>query len=184
MKKLLLIFLLIAGSVYSQNYELYTGSAISIDKEITNPGYLIGANFIIKTNQNREYLNNLILGFETSGMIGNKISIFQESIEPIKSDCNCTTENIGFENTNYNYRKEIFGYSLNIGVEINKRWYIISGFTNYDHILFINGIKTIKYRTNRMDISLKYFIKTKNSFITSTIKYNPESISLGIGYSR
>jgi len=183
MKKLLLA-LLITGSVYSQNYELYTGSVLSEDKSV---GYLIGVNFIIKTNQNREYLNDILLGVEHSAyMSGNKtIGINKETVS---NDCNCTSEDLNFggEKT---IKKETRAVSLNFGVSICetcwlKQLYLISGVTNYQHITLVDGNKASEYRTMQIDAGLKYFIKIKNSFVTVTSKFNPETVSFALGFSK
>jgi len=182
MKKLLLA-LLITGSVYSQNYELYTGSVLSEDK---NTGYLIGLNFIIKTDQNREYLNDLLLGAEHSNyMSGNRI---YKTDTPITADCNCETENLNFggEKT---LKTETRAVSLNFGVSICKTcWlkqlYLLSGVTNYQNLTFINNSKVSEARVTHIDAGLKYFIKIKKNFITTTFKFNPQTISVAFGYGR
>lgn len=183
MKKLL-IALLITGSVYGQNYELYTGSVLSEDKSV---GYLIGVNFIIKTDQNREYLNDLLLGFEHSAyMSGTKITGINK--ETVSNGCNCTSEALDFRGEK-NIKKETRAVSLNFGVNICKTcWlkqlYLISGVTNYQHITVINENKASEYRTVQIDAGAKYFWKTKKSFLTTTFKFNPETVSFGLGYSR
>lgn len=183
MKKLLLA-LLITGSVYSQNYELYTGSVLSEDKSV---GYLIGVNFIIKTDQSREYLNDLLLGFEHSAyMSGNKTTILDK--ETISNDCNCISEDLDFSGQK-TIKRETRAVSLNFGVSICKtcwlkRMYLITGVTNYQHITLIDRNKASEYRTVQIDSGLKYFIKIQNSFITITSKFNPETVSFGLGYSR
>lgn len=183
MKKLLLA-LLITGSVYSQNYELYTGSVLSEDKSV---GYLIGLNFIIKTDQKREYLNDLLLGFEHSAYMSG-IKTIVSNKETVSNDCNCTSENLdfGWQKT---VKKETRAVSLNFGVNICKtcwlkRVYLITGVTNYQHITLIDGNKALEYRITHIDAGVKYFIKVKNNFITITSKFNPETVSFGLGYSR
>lgn len=183
MKKLLLA-LLITGSTYAQNYEVYVGSVLSEDKSV---GYLIGANFIIKTDQNREYLNDLLLGVEYSGyMSGNKTNTIDK--ETVSTDCNCTSEDLDFGGQRM-IKKETRAVSLNFGVNICKtcwlkRMYLITGVTNYQHITLIDGNKASEYRTMQIDSGLKYFIKVKNSFITVTSKFNPETVSFALGFAR
>ncbi len=183
MKKLLLA-LLITGSVYSQNYELYTGSVLSEDKSV---GYLIGANFIIKTDQKREYLNDILLGIEHSAyMSGNKTTVSNK--ENVSADCNCTSEDFNFAGKEV-IKKETRAVSLNFGVSICKTcWlkqlYLISGVTNYQHIILINGNKASEFRTTQIDAGAKYFWKIDKSFLTTTFKFNPETVSFGVGYSR
>jgi len=183
MKKLLLA-LLITGSVYSQNYELYTGSVLSEDKSM---GYLIGVNFIIKTDQKREYLNDLLLGFEHSAYMSGTKTIGIDK-ETVSNDCNCISEDLDFggEKT---IKKETRAVSLNFGVSVCKtcwlkRVYLISGVTNYQHIIVINGNKALEYRTMQIDAGLKYFIKVKNSFVTITSKFNPKTVSFAVGFSK
>lgn len=184
MKKLI-IALLITGSVYGQNYELYTGSVISEDKSV---GYLIGGNFIIKTNQNREYLNNLLFGGEHSAyMSGNKILKTEINTESLK-DCNCedTNLNFGAEKT---VKKETRAISLNFGVNVCdtcwlKQLYLLSGVTNYQNITLINNNKESEYRVTHIDFGLKYFLKIDNNFLTLTTKFNPQTMSFALGYSR
>ena len=181
MKKLLLI-LLITSSMYSQNYELYSGAVISEDKDM-EIGYMIGANFIIKTNQERQYLNHLLFGAEHSGLIsGNMISTFVNENDA-KFDCNCEQDNLDL-NSQYSIKKMTRGVSLIFGVEIAKRWYLLTGITNYQHITKINNQKTSEYRTTYIDAGIKYYIKSKDWFFSPTFKFNPETISFGIGVSR
>jgi len=182
--KNLLLALLITGSVYSQNYELYTGSVLSEDKSV---GYLIGLNFIIKTDQNREYLNDILLGAEHSAyMSGNKTTISDK--ETLSTECNCEADDLKFgrEKT---LKTETRAVSLNFGVNICKTcWlkqlYLISGVTNYQHITLIDGNKASEYRTMQIDAGIKYFIKVKNSFVTITSKFNPETVSFAVGFSK
>ena len=182
MKKLLLIIFLITSSMYSQNYELYSGAVISEDKDM-EIGYMIGANFIIKTNQERQYLNHLLFGAEHSGLMsGNMISNFAAE-NGTEFNCNCEQNNLGF-NSQYSIKKMTRGVSLIFGVEIAKRWYLLTGITNYQHITKINNQKTSEYRTTYIDAGIKYYIKSKDWFFTPTFKFNPETISFGIGVSR
>lgn len=180
MKKLLAIVFLFTTSVYSQNYELYSGAVISENKEV---GYMIGTNFIIKTNQDRDYLNNLILGFEHSGFISSHFTQKVNAGNPEKLNCDCNQDNFNFNNQN-EVKNLTRGVSLTLGVEMTKRWYLLSGITNYQHITKINSQKTSEYRTTYIDAGIKYFIKSKNWFFTPTFKFNPETISFGIGVSR
>lgn len=185
MKKLLLVILLISSPVFSQNYELNTGVVINENKDM-NTGYFIGANFIIKTNQNRQYLNNIIFGFEHSAFMSNNIKYVYSSENDTKlKNCNCNTENLDFgNNQDFILKKEVRAVSLNFGIEIIKRWYLMTGVTNYQHITLIDNKKVNEYRTMQIDAGLKYFIKIKKSFIVPTFKFNPEIISFGIGYSQ
>lgn len=190
MKKLILLILLITTSVFSQNYDLNTGVSISQDK-VMNPGYFIGGNFIIKTNQNRKYLNNLILGFENSGFQSNNINYSSTTpnspnMDELKESCNCISnefDNINSGDINYNIKYRVRGTSINLGVELSNNWYFMSGVTNYKHMTLINGNEVSSYRNMFIDVGLKYFIKNKHWYFIPTIKYNPEVFSFGIGIS-
>lgn len=175
--------------MYSQDYDLNTGVAISQDK-MMNAGYFIGGNFIIKTNQNRRYLNNLILGFENSGFQSNTIKYSATSNiadkKIIQETCNCTLEdlgNINYKNIDYKVKYQVIAVSINLGVELEKRWYFMSGITSYNHITILNGNKTSSYREMFIDVGLKYFIKSQNWYFIPTVKYNPYVISFGLGIS-
>lgn len=185
MNKFLVAFLLMTASVYSQNYELYTGTVISEDKDM-HANYMIGANFIIKTNQNRKYLNNLLFGFEHSAfMSSNMRYTYGAGEEPVLvKDCNCDIENVGFDNSrDFTIKKEVRAVSLNFGVEVARRWYLITGVTNYQHIQKMNNEKVNEYRTMQIDAGVKYFIKTKHWFFSPMFKFNPETVSFGLGVS-
>ena len=185
MKKLLVVFLLISASVYSQNYELYTGSVISEDKDM-HANYMIGANFIIKTNQDRKYLNNLIFGFEHSAFMSSDLNYtHNENNEPVLvKDCNCDIDNIGFKNDkDFILKKEVRAVSLNFGVEIARRWYLMTGVTNYQHITKMDNEKVNEYRTMYIDAGIKYFFKTKHWYFSPMFKFNPETMSFGLGVS-
>lgn len=185
MKKILIIILLYTTSVFSQNYDLNTGIVVSEDKDM-NPGYFIGANFIIKTNQDRKYLNNLIFGFEHSGFMSNEIKYPHniQSEQTLNESCNCKSDNLPFDNTkDYTLKKMVRGVSLNFGVEVYKRWYLITGVTNYQYISLINGEKINEYRTMQIDAGIKYFIRSNKWYFIPTFKFNPETISFGLGVS-
>lgn len=185
MKKILIILLLITTSVFSQNYDLNTGIVVNEDKDM-NPGYFIGANFVIKTNQNRKYLNNLIFGFEHSAFMSNnmKYTYNTQTEQTLNDDCNCKSDNLLFGNTkDYTLKKMVRGVSINLGVEISKRWYIMTGVTNYQHISLINNEKVNEYRTMQIDAGIKYFIKSNKWYFIPTFKFNPEIISFGLGVS-
>lgn len=189
MRKLLLVILLISSPVFSQNYDLNTGVVINESKEM-NPGYFIGANFIIKTNQNRDYLNNLIFGFEHSAfMSNNKTVLISNNINPkseIIESCNCTGEyfpELNSGDVSYKYKKEVRAVSLNFGVEVFKRFYLMTGVTNFQHITLVDNKKVNEYRTMQIDAGVKYFIKSNDWFFIPTFKFNPEIISFGVGVS-
>lgn len=185
MKKVLILLLLLTTSVYAQNYEVYTGAVISEDRDMM-VGYELGANFIIKTNQDRKYLNNLLLGFSHQGFMSDnmKYKVLGNDLTETEVDCNCIAENIEFNNSSeYTLKKMVRAVTLNMGVEISNRWYLISGVTNLQHISLINGEKVSEYRTMQINAGVKYFIKTNRWMFSPTIMFNPETISFGVGIS-
>ncbi len=183
--KLLLLLLLMTLSVSAQNYELGTGIVISEDKDM-QPGYTIEANFIVKLDQNRDYLNNLIFGFSHSGfMSNNKYYSSPEHVNIITSDCNCGSKDLNFDGTyNFSTKKQTRSVSLTLGVEIARRWYILSGVTSYQHITLLNNDKIVEIRNVEIDAGIKYFIKWNKAFVTPTFRFNPQTITFSLGYSR
>lgn len=189
---LIVIFLLLTKPVYCQKYELYTGSVISEDSNM-HPGYMIGLNRIFEMHQKDDkYLTKLLVGFEHSAfMSGNKTfsKTSDNQILPPPA-CNCETDNIDFsKSSQYTLKKEVRAVSLNFGLEFCndcwlKRLYLLTGVTNYQHISKINNEKVEEYRTMQIDAGLKYFIKINNSYLSPTFKFNPETISFGIGFSK
>lgn len=184
-KVLILLFFLANTHIYSQNYEVYVGSVISEDKDM-HVGYELGANFIIKTNQNRKYLNNLLLGFSHQGFMSNNIQSYidDNNLSITHTDCNCTTETLSITNSSYISKKMVRAVTLNIGIEIANRWYLISGVSNLQHINFINNEKINDYRTMQIDAGVKYFIKSNDWYFSPMVKFNPETISFSIGIAR
>lgn len=190
MKKFIIGLFLMTVSVYSQNYEIYTGAVISKDKDM-HANYMLGLNFTVKIKQDREYLNKMIFGMEHSAYMSTNMSFnsYPKTSE-IAETCNC--ENNELESINgYNHfsKKEVRAVSLNLGVNVCetcllKQLYLISGVTSSKHIFKVDNETINEYYTMHIDASLKYFIKYKNSFITPMVKFNPETFSFGIGYSR
>tara|TARA_R110002051_G_C8651067_1_gene487578 strand:- start:178 stop:750 length:573 start_codon:yes stop_codon:yes gene_type:complete len=184
-KKMLIIFvMLISSTLYSQDYELYTGLAVHERNDI-KVGYLIGANFIIKTNQSRKYLNNIIFGFEHSGYYGAKNTMSStNSVSNYNDDCECETNNMDIsEEYSIDYRHMIRGITLNMGVEIKDNWYLISGITNYQHINTMDGKTVSEYRVNQINAGVKKFIKIGSWIWSPTITFNPNVVSFSIGMS-
>ena len=66
LRRLALGIVLLSSIAYGQDYELYSGISMHEHEDIKY-GYVVGANFIIKTKQDREYFNNIIFGFEHAG---------------------------------------------------------------------------------------------------------------------
>lgn len=181
------MLLLVAMSASAQNYELGAGSVINTDDKDYHANYYIEANFIIKTNQNRKYLNNLLFGFTHSAFMTGNMSRGNDlsTSEGLSNDCNCDSNLIDFKSDNkYILKKEARGISLNFGISITDRWYLLSGVTNYQHIILINSEKAVEYRTMQIDAGVKYFHKIQKSYVTTTLKFNPETVSFGLGYSR
>lgn len=183
-KLITLALFLLASVAYSQNYEVYTG-VVKNENSNMQVGYLLGANFIIKTDQKREYLNNLLFGFEHSAFMSKEYVLIsgQTSVQSTSCD-NCNTNSIVFNETNTKRFKDMVrGVTLNLGVEINKRWYLVSGVTNYQHIKLLNGNKISEYRTNKINAGIKYFIKSNRWFFSPTIMFNPEVVTASVGIS-
>ena len=179
--------MLLSTIIHSQDYELYTGIALHERNDI-KVGYLVGANFIIKTNQGREYLNNIIFGFEHSGYYGvqkTMSSISNSSNYDENCECEMSPMDIT-ESYSINQRHMIRGITLNMGVEIKNNWYILSGITNYQHINTMNGNTISEYRINQINAGVKKFIKTENWIFSPTIMFNPNvaSFSIGISYKK
>lgn len=182
--RLIITALLLSVSVFSQNYGLGAGTIIPKDKQM-NPGYYIQADFIIKTDQKRDYLNNIILGAEHGGYMSNeKVISDEKSLEQIKTDCNCNTENINFAQKEYKQKELVRTVSLLFGAETFKNLYLITGVTSTKNTQKVNNEETSSYYTTHIDFGVKYYIKYRNSFIVPTIKFNPETFSFGVSYSR
>lgn len=181
------ILLLMLTPAYSQSYELYAGSVISEDSDM-QPGYMIGLNRIFKMNQDQPYLNKLLVGFEHSAFMSPQLKFgSQQSDNEAITDCNCTTDDIDFNGQTYTVKKEVRAVSLNFGLEFCTdcwlhRLYLLTGVTNYQHIIKIDNNKVDEYRTMQIDAGLKYLIKINNWNLSPTFKFNPETISFGIGF--
>jgi hypothetical protein len=184
MSRKLIIFAILLSCVtsYSQNYEVYTG----VVKGDYNAGGLIGLNFVIKTDQHREYLNNLIFGFEHSLFMSDPNTTIIKSDVNGSTDvnCNCTSSPLGTDNTyTYTEKNVVRGVALNMGVEIKNRWYLMTGVTSYGNTHIVNNEKQPTKRNMVINAGLKYFIKTKHWFISPSINFNPETVSATIGLS-
>lgn len=185
MLRFLTIALLLLSSIaHSQDYELYSGISVHKDKDIKY-GYVAGANFIINTNQNREYFNKLILGFEHSGYMGKEgVLEFNNNDDVVNCDT-CDTSNIEFTSDySSKYKKLVRAVSLNLGVELVKNWYLMSGVTNYQNINTIDRVKVSESRVMQINAGIKKFIKINNWIWSPTIMFNPNvtSISIGVSY--
>lgn len=186
MKLFLTIILLFAMDSFGQRFELYTGVSSNKDNDLGN-GYMAGFNFIMDMNQRegREWANRILFGMEHSGFYSDKLPLSegQGSYEEVFEDCDCihTRHNLGSESKYL--RKQVRGVSLNFGIEAYKGFYLLTGISTYNHISEINRSKVSQFRTTLIDFGVKYFIGVKNWFFAPTIKFNPESVSFGIGVS-
>ena len=184
LRALTISIILLSSITHGQDYELYSGISMHERNDIT-VGYVVGANFIIKTNQDRQYLNNIIFGFEHSGYYGAKSTMSSISNSSAYDDnCECETSSLDIsESYSVDTRHMIRGISLNMGVEIKDNWYIMSGITNYQHINTMNGKSVSEYRVNQINAGVKKFIKIGKWIWSPTITFNPNVISFSIGMS-
>ena len=145
--------MLLSTITYSQDYELYTGIALHERSDI-KVGYLIGANFIIKTKQGREYLNNIIFGIEHSGYAGSRNTMSSTNNNNSESNCECEVNDMSFSRDyTISYRHLIRGITINMGVEIKDNWYLTVNVNT--EILTI--MKDITWELKNLD-SLKEYI--------------------------
>lgn len=179
------IILLLSLSVQAQNYGLETGFVVAKDKNY-QVGYTIEASFIIKTNQERKYLNNLLFSFHHSGYMSNTIVFSSVTNEKItKETCNCELTNIGFENPGtYTKKKMVRAVGFSLGIETFKRIYLFTGVTISKHIQLINNSVSNSFYSTHIDAGAKYFWKIKKSFIITSVKFNPETTTISLGYSK
>tara|TARA_R110002050_G_C8886421_1_gene509177 strand:- start:58 stop:618 length:561 start_codon:yes stop_codon:yes gene_type:complete len=183
LRRLALGIVLLSSIAYGQDYELYTGISMHEHEDIKY-GYVVGANFIIKTKQDREYFNNIIFGFEHAGYSGKKNTIDHTNIDSDVSDCDCDTSSINFtDNYSITYRRLVRAISLNMGVEVKNNWYLMSGVTNYQNLDVYDGEIFSEYRVNHINAGVKKFIKTKHWIWSPTIMFNPNVVSFSIGVS-
>lgn len=198
MKKIILIFaLMVSFASFAQNgpeFELYAGLTAP-KPEHANLGYMIGLNVtpdlfqIDKHNPKkyREYLNKWLLGIEFSGyQTRPQTTIIEPSISgPVKLDCNCTVTPIDGVSTGGTYitKQDVIAVSLNVGVEIYKGWYVLSGVSSYQHRNILNNETLSKYRTTYIDGGIKKYIRIGRAYWSPTFKFNSEVVSFGLGYS-
>lgn len=198
MKKILFLFVfLISFATFAQvgpEFELYAGLTAP-KPEQANLGYMIGVNVtpdlfqIDKNNPKkyREYLNKWLLGIEFSGyQTRPQTTIITPSTSlPVKTDCNCIATPIDGISSGETYitKQDIIAVSLNVGVEVYKGWYLISGVSSYQHRNILNNETLNKYRTTYIDGGIKKFIKIGRAYWSPTFKFNSEVISFGLGYS-
>lgn len=198
MKKLLLLFIfLISVASFAQGpeFELYAGVAVP-QPDNTNLGYQIALNLtpnlyqLDKNNPKkyREYLNKFLIGVEFSGyQTKPEKVVFLGSNNPTQpiEHCNCTNTPIDGISTSGTYitKQDIIGVSLNLGVEVYKGWYLISGISRYKHRNIVDNETVSKYYTMYIDGGVKKYIKVGRSYLSPTFKFNSEVVSFGLGYS-
>lgn len=174
-----------AHTIYSQQYEIYAGSAINANDQLGN-GYMAGFNFIMDTHQgDREWANRILFGIEHSGFYSGTINISNESSnDVIIKECDeCVVTTYNLPNNKKGLLKYTRGVSLNFGVDVYKGLFLTTGVTSYNHYTEINNKVIHNFRTIYIDAGVKYFIKSNRWYFIPTIKYNPEVTSFGLGVS-
>jgi hypothetical protein len=196
MKKILILFIFLVTFVsYAQGpeFEVYAGM-VAPKPENALLGYQIGLNLIpnlFQLDKNnpkkyREYLNKWLIGIEFSGYQTKPQTTIIETTqpEPQKIDCNCTSTPIDISSGGtYITKQDVIAVSLNLGVEIYKGWYVISGVSSYQHRNILNNETLSKYRTTYIDGGIKKYIRIGRAYWSPTFKFNSEVISFGVGYS-
>jgi hypothetical protein len=193
MKKLIILILFPLFS-YGQILELYTGGVEAKDNNLKFSA-LVGGNLYLdlfqtqrQGAQQRVYANRMLIGFEHSALISKDIVFTQHinaSEEPVES-CNCTSESLDpheASDQTFTFKHKVRAVSLNVGVEIYKGWYLLSGLTDYQHIITLNKEEFTEYRTIYIDAGLQKVIKYNRWFFIPKFKFNPETMTFGIGVS-
>ena len=177
MKKLILILILFPLFSYGQILELYTGGVEAKNDELKFSA-LVGGNIYLdlfqtqrQGQQQRIYANRALFGFEHSEMTSGN-----GTIEDV---CGC----YGAPGDTYDYTHRVRAVSLNAGIEVYKGWYLLTGMTNYQHIIKISNIKADEYRTMYIDAGLQKVIKYNRWFFIPKFKFNPETTTFAIGVS-
>ncbi len=178
-------------------FEIYAGV---INPKYTNQlGYMVGLNItpslhqIGKNGKEREWLNKYLFGFEFSGYSTGvqKVEVPYLSGAPettttvTSADCNCDETTFGWytNGSNYTYKQDVKGLSLNFGVEIYKGWFLISGITAYKSKFIIDGETVNTNNSIYIDAGVKKFFKVGNVYLSPTIKFNELTSSFGVGFS-
>jgi hypothetical protein len=174
-------------------FEIYAGIVDS--RQFNAIGYMIGANIIPNLHQigkdgkQRQWLNRYLLGVEFSGYDTNTqyVNIPGSTSVPITKpeNCNCTETTFGgFETgSSYNYKYLVRGFSINLGVEVYRGWYLTSGVTGYKRTFVFNNDKVGNERYVYLDAGIKKFIKLGNVYLSPMFKFNTEVTSFGLGFS-
>lgn len=178
-KALIYAFLFLSCTlVQSQNKkEVYTGYVGSADFDM---GYQIGFNFIYEVKAPYR----LILGLEHSGLLKEKaVTYISEGLRDLK-DCEiCDNDYLGDNYSNTSDMK-IWSraVSLNVGIEIHKNLFALSGITQYQDVVKIDRQTISDTRHTFIDAGIKYLIKLSDSeYLSPTIKYNSRTYSIGLG---
>lgn len=198
MKRLILVFIfLVSFASFAQGpeFELYAGMAVP-QPENTNLGYQIGLNLtpnLFQLDKNnpkkyREYLNKWLIGIEFSGYQTKPQTLIVEGNQNPTTPtehCNCTSTPINGISTSGTYvtKQDVLGVSLNLGVELYKGWFLISGVSRYQHRNILNNETTNKYSTMYIDGGIKKYIRIGRAYWSPTFKFNSEVVSFGLGYS-
>jgi hypothetical protein len=192
MKKIILLAVLLLSlnlPTFSQNnirHEIYSGVDFSLseDKAI---GYNIGLNFIYNMIQAKKPHGRnfrMLIGFQHSGLQASKSYTFEHMAEQLEDCDNCELTKIGGSyNERYALNRYVRGVSLNLGVEVAKNLFVISGVTQYQNITKFNKETISDYRTTYIDGGLKYFINGSRTSFSPTVKFNAQVISLSMGFA-
>lgn len=179
MKKAILFAFLMFNltCIYSQNKEVYTGFVSSSKYDV---GYQIGFNFIYKVKSPYR----MILGFEHSGLYKEKTVNSESGVLETLGDCStCVNDYFGGNySTEHDIKLWSRAVSLNLGIEVHKNLFVLSGVTQYQDIIKINRETVSSTRHTFIDAGLKYLVKLSNTeYLTPTVKFNARSYSIGIG---
>ncbi len=179
---------------YGQILELYTGAVEAKDNNLKFSA-LVGGNLYLdlfqtqrQGAQQRVYANRMLIGFEHSALISKDIVYTQHIPASVddETSCNCTSESIDKHEASdqtFTFKHKVRAVSLNVGVEIYKGWYLLSGLTDYQHIITLNKEEFTEYRTIYIDAGLQKVIKYNRWFFIPKVKFNPEIMTFGIGVS-
>jgi hypothetical protein len=173
-------------------YEVYGG--VVKPNNISTLGYIIGFNIlpnlhqIDKNGKEREYFNKLLFGIEFSGYgTDRSFTILPPEVNDteVKEDCNCSYTLIPGINTpgDYNLKASTKGITINFGTEVYKGWFLLTGVTGLSTYLRVNGDRLGTNRTFYINGGVSKFIQYKNTFWSPSIKFNAETVSLGLGFS-
>lgn len=193
MKKLLLFLILFPLLSYGQVLELYTGGIDAKNKDLKFSA-LIGANLYldlfqsqIQGKQIRTYANRMLVGFEHSELMSKNIDVIYAGADPKSTieSCNCSEESLELQDKPRVdvFKHQVRAVSLNVGVEVYKGWYLLTGITQYQHIHTLNKQEYLEYRTTYIDAGIQKVFSIKRWFFIPKIKFNPETTTFAVGVS-